>query len=512
MKKLLIIVILSGALLRFYDVNWDSYNAFHPDERNISWAVTRIHFFDQLNPKFFAYGGLPIYLYRALGEGVVAITHNPLWLVDWGHIAVIGRYVSALLSTITLYLVFLVAASFFNERMALASTILVAFSPWTIRQAHFSTTETMLVFFVLLLLYLSNKAHTHLTKKQSLLIGAVWGLALAAKTTSALFGIIPFVAVILSKKRVATKFLHLLIIGVTALDFFFICSPFTLLDWTHFYQSMQYESGVALGKFSVPYTLQFFHTPPYLYQLLTMLWQAGPLVIAGLIGLILLVSRRKYFLFISFPVVYFGWVGSWYTKFARYNVPFLPFLTIAAAWFVVRNKWLLYLTYAVTIVWCLMNFSVYLRPQTRIAATEWIYQNIPNGARIYTEHWNDGLPLEKLTDKQFQRELLTVYDNDSPQKKEYFADKLSTGDYIILSTRRIWATMPRLSQQYPITSKFYVKLLQGQLGYQEVATFTSYPFINDDTAEESIQVFDHPTVRIFKNTQHLTKIALLSAL
>jgi hypothetical protein len=37
-----------------------------------------------------------------------------------------------------------------------------------------------------------------------------------------------------------------------------------------------------------------------------------------------------------------------------------------------------------------------------------------------------------------------------------------------------------------------------------VGTFTSYPqlfgfAVNDDSAEETIQVYDHPTVRIFQN-------------
>ena len=49
---MIILILLIGALLRFTNLNWDSYQAFHPDERNIAWAVTRIHWFDELNPKF----------------------------------------------------------------------------------------------------------------------------------------------------------------------------------------------------------------------------------------------------------------------------------------------------------------------------------------------------------------------------------------------------------------------------------------------------------------------------
>src|SRR5258706_8173104 len=101
---ILAIITICGGLLRFTHVNWDSYQAFHPDERNISAAVTKITFFTHMNPQFFAYGGLPIYLYRAIGEIVARITDNPAWLADWGRIAVVGRYVSATLSTISIFL------------------------------------------------------------------------------------------------------------------------------------------------------------------------------------------------------------------------------------------------------------------------------------------------------------------------------------------------------------------------------------------------------------------------
>ena len=57
--------------------------------------------------------------------------------------------------------------------------------------------------------------------------------------------------------------------------YFLLTSPYTIIDYPHFLESMQYETGVALGRFSVPYTLQFLHTIPYLYQIQTMLWQAG---------------------------------------------------------------------------------------------------------------------------------------------------------------------------------------------------------------------------------------------
>ncbi|MCX6794177.1 MAG: glycosyltransferase family 39 protein, partial [Candidatus Gottesmanbacteria bacterium] len=506
-------------------------------ERNISWAVTRIHFFDQLNPKFFAYGGLPIYLYRALGEEVVLATHNPEWLFDWGHIAVIGRYVSAIISTISIFLIYLVGASYFTPTVGILAATLLTFSPWAIQQAHFDTTETMLVFYLLAMTWVSHQLFRKLNRRSVIQLGLLWGLAMAAKTTSLLFGIIPITAIWFPHtifKNFFKKLLFTFLLVPTTGIIFFIFSPYTVLDLKHFLESMTYESGVALGRLDVPYTLQFLHTPPYLFQIQTMLWQAGPLVIVGFLGLIGLVIaalfKKKFhlILILAFPLLYFGWVGSWFAKFNRYNVPFLPFLTVAASWFCmtfikrfrVAGIAFTALLLSITILWGLSNFSIYLRPQTRLTASEWMYKNIPKTAKLYTEHWNDGLPIDIEgvgTNGQYRRDTLNVYDEDNAAKKIYYADQLIAGDFIILTTRRMWATMPRLQKKYPLTKLFYQRLLDSSLGYKEVATFTSYPqlfgfSINDDGEEESIQGFFHPTVRIFQNTARDTRDQYLKLL
>ncbi len=550
----LFFIFLFGFLLRFTNLNWDSYLAFHPDERNISWAVTRIHFFDQMNPKFFAYGGLPIYTYRALAELVSALTHDTNWIFDWGHIAVIGRYVSATLSSVSILLIYIVARSFFSQAVGLTSAFFLAFSPWAIREAHFATTETSLVFFVLCILWRSLAFLKKPTISGSIILGTLIGLATAAKTTSVLFLLIPFVSALYSMRtlyrqhKTHRQFFFQTVVFVTifvsALTLTFVLlSPYTILDWQHFTESMSYESGVALGRFPVPYTYQFFNTIPYLYQVKTMLWQAGLVAIGGLIGITVLmimvvaefiprriskfISRSKqsrtkvryYVLFLIFPIVYFLWQGSWYTKFARYNIPFLPFLTISASWLMVflfnkisHKKFYSLICLFVYLIICLFhawwgfaNWTIYTRPQTRVAASQWMFEYIPAQTIIYTEHWNDGLPvyLSGQPAVSYHRELINSFDLDTDQKRKTITKQLEQGDYIIFSTRRIWGTMPKLTDRYPFTSALYRKILNGETDYREIAAFSSYPSlfgitVNDDAAEESLQVFDHPTVRIFK--------------
>lgn len=532
-KAIIILILLIGTALRFTTLNWDSFQAFHPDERNIAWAATRIHWFDELNPKFFAYGGLPIYLYKILSDGVAQATGDPTWTTEWGKIAVVGRYVSATLSSISLLLIYLVGLRFFSPPSGILAMFFLAFSPWAIREAHFATTETMLVFFLLSLLLASHRLMT--SKKLHTLYffcsiaGITAGFALGAKTTSLLFLIIPLLSIWLSAHTIRHRISLTLSFLFFSGTYFLLTSPYTIFDYPHFLESMQYETGVALGRFSVPYTLQFTHTIPYLYQIQTMLWQTGPVAILGLAGIVILAVYRKRtsLLFLIFPALYFLWSGSWYAKFARYTVPFLPFATLASAWLTVSFwhfigrigrigklvRLLLVGLVGFHALWGLSNWTIYLRPQTRIVASQWIYDHVPLGAKLLTEHWNDGLPVDIRAGKNpsdYPRELLNVYDTDTDGKMNTMAGQLAQADYIILSTRRMWATLPGLTEKYPATSRFYTLLLSGQLGYTEVAVFTSYPSllgitINDDLAEESIQVFDHPTVRIFQNTRELSK-------
>ena len=103
-----------------------------------------------------------------------------------------------------------------------------------------------------------------------------------------------------------------------------------------------------------------------------------------------------------------------------------------------------------TLGWALAFTGVYRQEHPWIAASRWIYANIPEGKKLLTEHWDDSLPLTldelpgKPPTRSYQRVELPMWDPDTPAKLDTLVDELSTADYIVLASNRLSAPMARL--------------------------------------------------------------------
>jgi 4-amino-4-deoxy-L-arabinose transferase-like glycosyltransferase len=528
-RLILFLILLVAGLFRFYNLNWDSGHFFHPDERNIDNAVAAIDFFTQMDPKFYAYGGFLIYLYKATVDLLGFFFQTPSLAKDWTTINLVGRYYSAFFSTMTIIPLFLLARKLFSQKTAFLACLFYALTVSSIQTAHFSITENLLTLLLVLLSYLALLYYEKPTYKLLMTQGILLGIAVATKTTGIPFGLLPAVCFLLllwhRKQPFPKLFVSGLLLLLITLAVFTLFSPYTFLNWDKFIESMRYENSVAVGTDPVVYTLQFSHTFPYLFQIRNLFWQLGPLMLFALFGLVYFVQNliRKpkplLIIFFSFPFLYFLYVGSWYTKFIRYMVPLIPFFLICASLFLtwVQEKKqtvgtiLITILYIVTLGWAVAFMYIYTHEQTRITASEWIYSHVPKGSMILTEHWDEGLPvpLDEGSPDQYRGIVLTIYDPDSQQKIDYYANYLSQADYLSITTRRLYGTLIHLPEKYPLTSKYYQLLFSGKLGYEKVAEFPSYPTlfgvtINDDSSEETFQVYDHPKPMIFKNIKHYT--------
>lgn len=147
--------------------------------------------------------------------------------------------------------------------------------------------------------------------------------------------------------------------------------------------------------------------------------------------------------------------------------------------------------------------------------------------------WDDALPLsmygyniwDNSNGLYGNKDNLEVYWKDDSAKLERFTTMLNETDTIVISSNRQWATTTRIPERYPLTITYYRALLgcpadkdllwcyrvaqpgmfSSDLGFELTQVFESDPNlgnlkINDQSAEESFTVYDHPKVFIFQKS------------
>jgi len=527
-------IVLLGLILRFYKIDWGESYYFHPDEYHIAAAVDRLDFPNNMNPKLFSYGSSTVYLIyftkAVLGNiNINLATINPI---------LVGRFYSALFSTLTIIVVLLLTYQITkNEAFAALAAFLFAVLPGAIQQAHFTTPESFVTFWLLLSLLLIVKAVSSRVGKFMELSAVAFGIAVATKISSLIFLpillIAPFVQAKtkLSGNKLAIVTLHSIKLGLIAFFITILIFPHIFLDHTAFISSMRYETGVGGGNPVVFYTRQFINTTPIAFQFTKILpYTLGVgVLLLGLAGILLaliklfrtLKTNRKLFLVVLTFLLLFLTNSFFFAKWTRFIAPTFPFWCIFSSYLLfhlfgkptspTRRKLatlLLTLVLLTTTLWSSMFFSIYSKVDVRITATRWIQTNIPKGSVLLTESGNTlDVPLWGIyTKKVF--DFYTLEEN--PINLVSLATDLEKSDYFIIQSRRVFVNHTRLIDNYPKSANFYKQLLNGELGFVEIKEFDSFPElqigaykidVNDELAEETWSVFDHPVIRIYKKTK-----------
>ncbi len=536
----LILIIFIGAYLRFHKLDWGNGYFFHPDEYHITAAVDRLNFPTQMNPELFSYGSFTVYLVY-FGKILAEVFIGPTSSI---HPILIGRFFSALFSTLTILVIYLISRAIFERKLyRYLSTLLVALTPGVVQQAHFATPESILTFWILLTLLFWIK-WLNINNLKFLLFSAVaLGLAIGTKIVALTFLpiliLLPFVKL---KTYWPSKIprqisLTLLLLFITSLVFLLVF-PFSLLDKKGFLHSMNYETSVAQGNLLVFYTRQFINTLPVTFQFTKIFpFALGPaILVIGSFGGILMVfdfiasaiSKRqqinlKLLVILSAFLTYLIPNLMMFAKWTRFLAPSFSFFSIFAVYsisYLAKKKkpsyhftssLLTIVVVAVTSLWTLMFFSIYRKTDVRLSATEWISQNVAANSFILTEQGN---MLEVPLSGSYKKEAFDFYNLDQKiTLQSELPHLLLKADYFTVQSRRIFINHQRLAGEYPQTARFYQKLFSGELGFTKLKEFNSFPSfkingwsyeIDDELAEETWSVFDHPVVRIYKKTNPLT--------
>lgn len=517
-----------------------------------------------LNPRnvgysFFVYGDFPVILVKWISLRVQQAEYEQVYLV--------GRTVAGLVDLATVLMVFVLGRELYRSvRIGLLGALLYAGSALAIQQAHFFVVDNFSAFFTTVALVFMARVFRRGLLRDYLLAGGFIGLALASKVSVyslvLVLGLVGLYRVYRAwqtqgvDRRAAVEQIGLRLVasGVVALVAFRIFQPYAFQGPSVFdvglsrrwLENLAEARGWVNGDRDAPFAHQWTDRAPIVFPLTNMLlWGLGlPLGLTAWAGWGVAawqLARRRRFIHlvpVAWTAILFGLMATQWVKSLRYFLPIYPTLALLAAWLLVwlwdaaqrrradglgwryrlgHLSWspaaagaLVVLVVLGTLLYATAFTSIYTRPQTRVAASRWIYTNVPPGSTVANEtQWDDGLPL-RVDGKDGFGGLYTglnldITAEESPKKLQQVLETLDRADYLFISSNRQYDSLVRLPMRFPLAVAYYQALFGGQLGFERVAEFTSYPSLfgislPDQAAEEAWTVYDHPRVQIFKKT------------
>jgi len=537
----LVLLIFIGFLLRFMHLSWGAPFFFHPDERNIASSVSQLVFPTHMNPNFFAYGSVPLYIIFFSGLLLQGFLVNH---ISFDQAIIISRFYSAIFSLLLIPLMFFIGNKLKDITTGTTAAVLTTFSIGFIQFAHFGTFEMWLTFLTTLLFLSCLLLNEHFSLRRILFCTLIMGFLIGTKISSVLLLPLPisimFLPIIRKKHKLLSFerfFIFLLIFFFGSILFFFITNPFSFVDHAAFLNSFHYESSVALGTTTVFYTNEFFHTIPIVFQFLYVYPFLLNIVNTGLFILCFFYLSYTWFTKKSFAVflIFFFFLETFlsqaflFVKWTRYVVPTLPFMYLSLGIFfsyVLERKhvWkkniglgIIFISvFYSTILATAYTLEVFGRDDTRIYTASMISKIIPSNAPILSEIYDLGIIsfnpfFPKIT-------LFNFYDLSAISLSD-LTDKLHTTSYIILPSQRILKVRLFNGKDYPFGNIFYSKLLSGELGFTKIyetpcdflcnMVYLGSPVFS---FEETATVFDRPEIMIFKKNDNFSRVQYMQLL
>ena len=523
------ILFLFAVSVRLFRVDWDQHHFFHPDERAIGFAVDRLSLKPlQLNPHFFAYGSLTLYVIKG-ATSILGNFHQALRGYDSSIFA--GRVISALLGALTAVVLAMLGTRLYGQAVGLLAGFLMAMAVTHVQNSHFATSDVPLTLLVLCTLYFLVRILDTGRIRHYWLAGLFAGLAIATKF-SALPIALPIGLTLLYRWWVVEKRAPRVIgrgamLGLLVAVGFFLGQPYAVLDFPAFRNDILEQSRMVRNAGMFPYTNQYIGVPKYLYDLGQMVvWGMGPLLgIAVLAGTGLAIRnavrqrRMAEIVLLSWALPFFLITGSFDVKFPRYLLPIYPLVILWGAAMLRglgersrAGRAVLIAVEIATILWLFAFIRIYTRPHTIVTASEWFYKHVPARTKVASQHWDEGFPFPLPGDRnpdRYQINNLPYYEQDTPEKLAGICRDLAASEYAVFQTKRIYGSVTRAPEKFPLMTKYFSALFSGDLGFTLTNEFASRPAlfgiqVPDELADESFSVYDHPKAIVFRNTEHLS--------
>lgn len=421
---LVLLVLLTGLFFRTAGLYWGEYQYLHPDERFLIWVGADMYpvpiseYFNTetstLNPHnvghgYYVYGTLPVITTRLLVQSMCGQPSSAIaeFFVDsfcgtpgfgWNQVTNVGRTLSAIADLFTVLLVYMIGARLFDRRVGVLGAAFSALAVLQIQQSHFFTTDTFIVVFTILSIYVASTiAVRDLTEEEtapptgdvqldengeplprpkrnlvreffrspilwlSVLFGVALGLAVASKINAFPVALTLPVAILVrflslprhNRERYFAFYLNFVLIGAfISLLTFRIAQPYAF-EGPGFFNiglndkwlgNMREAQAGAAGDIDYPFALQWGRRPVTFSGTNMVLWGMGiPMGLLAWAGFLWagwrMFARKGEWKRLLIPwfwvAIYFTWQSLAFNPTMRYQLPIYPILAMFAGWLLV---------------------------------------------------------------------------------------------------------------------------------------------------------------------------------
>jgi 4-amino-4-deoxy-L-arabinose transferase-like glycosyltransferase len=237
-KAGLFAVLAAAAVLRFWGLWQGVPSNLNPGEPEIVERVVGMMKSGDFNPHFFGFPSLCFYLHLIIAcVNFLLHAATGAWTsldqVTAADFYIWGRAASAILGTLTVYVVFQIGLRW-GARHALLAAALLAVMPHHVRESHYVLTEAPLAFLTALAFLVSLRALEKGTPRAFAIAGLVAGLAASTRYYGFVAVLLPLLAAYLNRHGDRPRLRCGLAACGAAVATFLILTPYALVDLPRF--------------------------------------------------------------------------------------------------------------------------------------------------------------------------------------------------------------------------------------------------------------------------------------
>ena len=421
-SALIVAVLALATVLRGWAIDWGAPYLYHPDEHLVLHPAVNMVREGDLNPHWFQYPSLLIYLQAGVVAGLQPIIHAPLttdpavnrtgpWdaLPAQWPFALGGRLMVVTFAVLGAWLLYRAGAVYSAAPAGVAAALFLVSSQLHNESSHYLTTDVpAATLLTAALLFSAHAAQRHAVSSFAA-AGFFAGLAAGTKYTAGVVLVVPLAVALSSSFRDTLHRGGATIVAAAA--GFLVACPFALLDFPTLWSGIVQQRRNYLHGPGGPNNWRW-----YLHYLYT-LGLGRPLAVTCAIGLGgglvrgagTWAQRRLSLALVVVPVVYFVLLSSYQSRTERNLIPILPFICLLGAdlgWRITRRlghgrtaaaafALVVCLVAAPGVLSCLRYDRQLSRQDTRTVALEWIEANLPPGSRIAREEYTPQVSADR---------------------------------------------------------------------------------------------------------------------